>query len=88
VGFHVVDGQYKPDTAHCRACGRDDTIKCHPGRWPQCWNCNAKLIYMGKTPTAKCVTPSGMINQHGKMIKSSGEIGALGFCAFCGKSIP
>lgn len=85
MSFVVDNGRFQPTDKHCRSCGAEDTITCYPGRWPQCWNCNAKLIYLGKTPEAECVTPSGLINKHGRMIKGSGKLGDPHVCAFCNK---
>ena len=77
--FVVKDGTYHTE-APCRKCGESGKIKCYPGAWAQCWNCGAKLLYLGRVPEASCVSPSGRIDVHMKRVKFvDGQM----VCNFC-----
>lgn len=81
--FIVVSGSYRPaDNAACRGCGEQGKIDCYPGEWPKCWGCGAKLLYLGRTPTAECVTPTGRVDYHFKRVDFT-ETGLV--CTFCKK---
>lgn len=83
--FEIVGGVYKlVNKDHkCRHCGSLDSVTCFPGEFAKCYRCGFILLYLGRVPSAECVTPSGMVNQHGRrgMI-----IDGEWVCGFCKRS--
>jgi hypothetical protein len=91
VGFVVKDGFFVVDgDDRCRACGSTESLRCFPNTFPQCWRCNAKLVYLGRVPSAPCVTPNGRVDGHGAYIKtgfSLSEGKPFSICAFCEREL-
>jgi hypothetical protein len=91
MSFRLVNGYYRPAEGHtCRRCGNADPemVRCYPNSFPQCIRCNAKLLYLGRVPSAECVTPNGRIDGHMKYVNvkwsKTGKPSGL-LCAYCGK---
>lgn len=83
TAFVIVSESYAPaGDPPCRGCGEHGKIDCHPGEWPKCWGCGAKLLYLGRVPIAECVTPTGRIDYHFKRVDFT-EAGLV--CTFCKK---
>jgi hypothetical protein len=80
--FVVVGGFFQPSPrTPCRGCGATDMLHCHPGSFPKCGRCGAILLYLGRVPSAPCVTPNGRVDGHMSYVE--GKPGAPSRCSFC-----
>ena len=87
TAWRVVHGHYQvPEGATCRGCGgAADRIDCYPGAYPRCrLGCGAILLYLGRVPSASCVSPNGRIDGHMSYVRG-GFPGVKMTCAFCTK---
>ena len=79
-------GTYEPASPYaCRNCGSTLRPYCYPGQYAKCRECNRILLYMGRVPSAPCVTPTGRIDCHGKQVRI---IYGISSCDFCGQTLP
>jgi hypothetical protein len=88
TAWRLIHGHYYvPEDVTCRGCeGGWDKIDCYPGSYPRCYlGCGAILLYLGRVPSAPCVTPNGRIDGHMSYVRShvnGRELGQL-ICDFC-----
>lgn len=87
TAWRIVHGHYQlPENVTCRGCGGAwDRIDCYPGRYPRCYlGCGAILLYLGRVPSADCISPNGRIDGHMTYVRG-GWPGRPMTCDFCGK---